>query len=344
VIGRRLRAFATFFWVAACLLISPIAQANDTTARVDAGGLVLLKNEHIEMVEEHLTISIHQIEVRYRFRNTSDQPVVTKMAFPMPPHTWNPRLTMLEANNKPFGKFETVVNGRNIPSTRLRVASLNGKDITGRLRTLGLSDREIFETFAGSAGQLKMEVAKDIQLKLRQIGAADEQSALWAVEETAIWDMVFPPKKDVIVSHRYKPLVGMAHSLGNKFQLRLGSGVYANEACEDEKFSRYFDKKMGEWARPLKASKCEGSEKDWDRCHVNNISLFQVGYVLGTGRNWKGPIGNFRLTVKLPSDKSLVSLCFLGKALWRDKRTVEFLQKDFVPPDKLAVHFYEFSP
>ncbi|MGO9121839.1 MAG: DUF4424 family protein [Desulfomonilaceae bacterium] len=71
--------------IAASALI-PATQtfANDTVARVGAGGLSFTKTEDIRMLEEILQISRRQVKVKYRFRNESDQDIHTTVAFPLP--------------------------------------------------------------------------------------------------------------------------------------------------------------------------------------------------------------------------------------------------------------------
>ena len=67
----------------AALLAAP-ALANDSTAELAAGGLVLTKTDAIEMRSEDLFISEQAVKVRYVFVNTSAAPVTTRVAFPMP--------------------------------------------------------------------------------------------------------------------------------------------------------------------------------------------------------------------------------------------------------------------
>ena len=58
--------------------------ANDTMATLEAGGLVFTRSDEITMAREDLYISPEKVEVKYLYRNTSDKPVSTIVAFPMP--------------------------------------------------------------------------------------------------------------------------------------------------------------------------------------------------------------------------------------------------------------------
>jgi len=73
-------------WFAAIVLFATVFRlaANDTNARLGAGGLVPEKSADIVMESEDLIISVHQITVRYLFRNTSDRDLDLIVAFPLP--------------------------------------------------------------------------------------------------------------------------------------------------------------------------------------------------------------------------------------------------------------------
>ena len=60
------------------------AIANDSTAELAAGGLVLTRTDAIVMKSEDLYISADEVRVRYVFLNTSGKDVTTRVAFPMP--------------------------------------------------------------------------------------------------------------------------------------------------------------------------------------------------------------------------------------------------------------------
>lgn len=70
------------------------------------------------------------------------------------------------------------------------------------------------------------------------------------------------------------------------------------------------------------------------------VMLNDVEYVLGTGRNWKGPIADFTLRIEKDSPEQFVSLCFPGRAKRVSPTVLEFSHTDFVPQDKLVVYFY----
>ena len=73
------------------------------------------------------------------------------------------------------------------------------------------------------------------------------------------------------------------------------------------------------------------------------LRLRDIEYVLGTGRNWRGPIGDFRLVIRKESPDQIVSLCFPGKPTRTSATTLEFNHTNFVPQDKIVVYFYDIQ-
>jgi len=63
-----------------CSLPTSPLEANDSTAELATGGLVFVKNNHIEMLSEDLFTSPDEIRVRYRFLNTSNRDITVHVA------------------------------------------------------------------------------------------------------------------------------------------------------------------------------------------------------------------------------------------------------------------------
>jgi hypothetical protein len=68
-----------------------------------------------------------------------------------------------------------------------------------------------------------------------------------------------------------------------------------------------------------------------------------IEYVLGTGRNWKGPIGKFVLRIEKESRDHFVALCFPGSPKQISPTASEYVETNFVPPDRLVVYFYSIG-
>jgi hypothetical protein len=312
--------------------------ANDSIARVGAGGIVLLKTEQVRMIREVLEISTRRVRVTYRFKNESSEDIRTSVAFPMPAYGWNPGQSAVDANERPLRPFTTLVDGQGIEARFERRAVVDGRDISDGLRRAGLSNAQIFETF----GDCTIEGCPISAGQSEQIARLAGQEAgypNWKVAETAYWEQMFPAGAVVQVQHAYPPFVGMSyselHQVGSGRVEGLPTATWLsppakpNEACTDEGASQALEKRI------------RRASKGGSRTVL--VTLQDVEYVLGTGRNWKGPIADFTLRIEKGSDDQVISLCFPGKPRKIDARTIEFHAGEFVPQDRLVVHFYSVS-
>jgi hypothetical protein len=81
------RFHVRIWWLLALAGLVPagLARANDSSAGLDGGQLVLKQAETIRMESEDLFLSMKEVRVRYEFRNTGPKDVETIVAFPLPP-------------------------------------------------------------------------------------------------------------------------------------------------------------------------------------------------------------------------------------------------------------------
>lgn len=138
------------------------------------------------------------------------------------------------------------------------------------------------------------------------------------IRETAYWDQLFPAGKKIEIGHEYTPLAGFEFSISKKD---------ASKMCLDKGTENAFYK--------LARAKLKQDKT----LTVFTTNHYDVSYVLGTGRNWKGPIKNFKLILRKSSSDQLISLCFPGKLQRTSPFTFEFTQSDYVPQDELFVSF-----
>ncbi len=90
------------------------ALANDSTAELGTGGLILSRSDMISMESEDLFISKERVTVDYVFRNRSDQDIETIVAFPMPDIEANPYWMAAIPRTRPdnFLGFRVTVDGQ----------------------------------------------------------------------------------------------------------------------------------------------------------------------------------------------------------------------------------------
>lgn len=305
------------------------ALANDSTATVGAGGLVLEKTDSIAMESEDLYVSVNEIRVRYRFRNLSARPVTTVVAFPMPPRRMSDEYGGDVAH--PSG-FRTLVDGRPVKVTLERKAVVDGKDFSAQLAGLRIPVAPESINAAIKAMDA-LPPAKRAELVRLGLGGEEEWDddgrgmtkhliPLWTVEDKYWWRQTFPAGREVRIDHRYVPGAGGSVEAFIAFPEYLNtpeSKATIAKYCVDQATIAAVDKRRNKGLEgPLMPQRT-------------------VEYILTTGANWAKPIGDFRLVVDKGKPGNLVSFCGEGvtkisptqfemrKRNWRPTRDLEVL-------------------
>jgi len=304
-------------------LPAPPAGANDSTASLDTGEIVLVQNSDIRMDEEDLYLSAAEVRVRYLFRNTAGAPLVLRVAFPLPPIQlgWDTAYAITAAAAEdPLG-FRLWIDGAPAAvQTEARAEAL-GRDVTARLRAVGLP----LTPFAlDEAGWQRLDAA------IRALPAAERARLVrdgillpgpdgavpgWTARITHHWVMTFPADRPVEVRHAYAPVP--MHTFFSAYDLDAGS--FADLACID-------------------APTAAGIRRRLEAAPSGALGAALLRYVLTTANNWRGPIGRFRLTVDKGTPEALVSLCLDGLRK-TSPTTFAWEATGFVPEDDLAVLF-----
>jgi hypothetical protein len=310
------------------------ARANDSTAELTTGGLVLARTADIEMRAEDLAVSERQIVVRYRFFNRSAGDVTTTVAFPMPDIAWEGPDTNIAVPvpvSPNFLDFHTLVDGREVAAQNEQKAVADGVDVSARLQKLGISLAPQRETTWAALDALP-RAAQD-ELVKAGVAVPDDYDAgkgwehhlapKWTLKSTFFWKQTFPAGKEIAVEHRYRPSVGET----------VGTMV-GSPNIEPQELSRYealycVDKDFIASARKAQHVDASGAMQ---------TPLFEkrIAYVLTTGANWAGPIGDFHLTVDKGAPDSLVSFCADGVRKIGPTR-FEVRHADFTPTQDLHV-------
>lgn len=275
--------------LAACLAFAAPALANDTSAELAAGGLVLTKTDAVAMRSEDLYISAEAVRVRYVFENTSGKDVTLRVAFPMP-DIGGDGFFMHDVSipvDDPANilGFTTRVDGKPVRAQVEQKAFASGVD-----RTAWLVANKIPLALHQDAAAAAMEALPAAKRKEAiDLGLYDEeQGPVWVLKTTYHWLQAFPAGRPIVVEHAYTPSVGatVATSIGSDY----GQETRA-KYCVDpdlERTSRRLDGPGG------------GFVERW------------IEYVLVTGGNWSRPIGDFRLVVDKGAPQNLVSFCLDG--------------------------------
>ena len=301
---------AFFFVLASCAL------ANDSTAALGTGGLNLVRNQEVDLLSEDLRVGRDEIRVTYHFRNSADHAVTYLVAFPLPavdtttPEEANFVLPDPEKDN--FVDFAVTVDGAPVTPS-----------IDAHAFALGVDRTDVLKDHHVSLNPVAAEVdklPKDDQLALNRVGLVlidpYNVQAAWVLRTTFYWEQTFPPGKEIVVEHRYKPVVGQ--SFFGKESLGLDS--YKTKYCADRDFLAAAQTKLAERA---------GSQNPY-------LEEDRVGYILTTANNWASPIKSFRLVVDKGEADALVSFC--GDGVKKISPTeFEMTARDFTPEHELEV-------
>lgn len=316
------------------------AQANDSSAELAAGGLVLVKTDAIAMQREDLYLSPTEVRVRYEMQNGTGAPVTLRVAFPMPevPSASPAGFTssnggrniaiapLTEAN---FLDFRVSANGRSItPDVEIK-AMLKGRDIAAPLRNLG------GEKLLLKSGEYFFDedpLPDETIQKLKAISAYERLDEAryrlpWKTFITFSWMQTFAPGMTVI-EHSYKPVVG--HRLiyaGSKQKAAPSLGPLGKEFC--------ISKSQVQALRSL-------AEKETPDGHLFGTTL---SYIVKTARNWKGgAIGTFHVTIQGAAATRITSLCTGLPLVKTGENRFEAHVQNYRPQSDLRILFLRSQP
>ena len=293
------------------LLLGLPAAANDSTAELAAGGLILTRSDSVEMRSEDLFISQEQVIVRYRFLNTTPEPVRTVVAFPMPDiggeGFFESDVGIPSSDPANLLDFSTRVQGILVNPRVEQKAMAGGID-----RTAWLSSRGVpLASHLSGAGEALDQLSEGDRAEALRLGLATAEdydagkgwerhlAPAWVLKTTFHWEQIFPVGREIAVEHRYTPAVG------SSIDTMVGGPGWT--AADND------------WAREMQQKYCIDeafvAAVVRGRKAMRGVGGYQerrIGYVLKTGANWARPIGDFRLVVDKGAPENLVSFCANG--------------------------------
>ncbi len=297
------------------------ALANDSTAELGAGGLQLIRNDRVTLLSEDLYISPDQVSVAYRFVNTTDAPATVLVAFPLPPiDAMDPdhmNLVLPEPTRDNFVDFSVTVDGKAITPKINARASVFGVDRTALLRRKGLPLNPLAEGVNRRLNALPAEDLTELARAGLVLIHSGYANSAWRLDVSFYWEQTFPPGKEVLVQHRYRPVVGY-------------SFFERSDATDDSNRTRYciddaFVRDVGSAVDALAGR------------HGNFLEGLRIRYILTTANNWAAPIKSFRLQVDKNSPDALVSLCDIGTRAFVDPVTFAYTARNFLPDRELEI-------
>lgn len=288
------------------LLFAAPALANDGIAAQSAGGIVFGKTDAVAMKKEVLSVSADLIKVDYEFLNESGKDVEETIFFPLPEYAAG-----YHGSPTYYGQPQQFS------------VEVDGKDVTARLRALGLTDPQIAYFPSHTPFDKKIAPLSESQraamIKEGLLGQLydEEWVPAWTVKVIYLWQQKFPAGKVVWVRHQYAPFVA--------------AGSAATYLGDDKEFEK-------------KYCTDQGFQKTWQRLAARAgengvVNAVAVSYILTTGNTWKNGIEDFTLNLIKGKPDELVSLCFPGTFTRINPTTLQVRLRHFRPRQDLDVYF-----
>jgi hypothetical protein len=310
------------------------ASANDSSAELAAGGLVFVHNDAIEMRSEDLFVSTRLVRVKYRFFNRTDEDVVSLVAFPMPDITISSaeeNISFPTEDPVRLLDFTTEVNGAPVENSVEQRVTVRGLDRTALLIDLGIPLaphlRSTNMALDGLPAErwdelVRLGIAAVVEYDDDGTGMKRHLEARWTLHTTFYREQRFAAGAETLVEHRYVPSVGLS----------VGSMIGQPGAASDPYTRPTLDKYCVDKAFLAAAERAAKKAVD----NGGYLGEQRVGYILTTGANWSGSIGEFRLVVDKGSPENLVSFCAegvtkIGPTLFEVRKT------NYVPTQNLDV-------
>jgi hypothetical protein len=290
------------FLVAATLaaLTAP-AFADDSSAMLGAGGIVLTNNADIRMASEDLTLSPKAVKVRYTFVNDGPKDIDTIVAFPLPDvdnYEYSEAPVGTTVDSVPnFVGFKLSIDGKPVaPQVEVRAVQ-NGRDVTQAVVAAGAP---LLVAIGGYDKMRKLSKAQRAMLVKAGLVEADdtELHPKWTTTTKYWWKMHFPAGKTVTVDHSYQPVTGQTFFTSYALSQKEEYDGYVKDFCIDPPTRNAI-------AAGLAAIKRKSGNDGM-------FNQYTTEFVIVTANNWKGPIGRFHLTVDKLKPDNVLSMCWAG--------------------------------
>ena len=351
-VARKLASAACTLMLAMCAT----ARANDSGSELAGGGIVLLKNDVIAMQREDLALSPAEVRVRYEMRNDSGQPVMLRVAFPLPEvpattpggrttTTGGSNILMAEPKQANFLGFRVWADGRELtPEVEIRATLPDGRDIAGELQQIGGLPLVLSSGLFFPPDDADLDPAT--RQRLTNLGAIENLDNRgyrlpWTTRITFHWMQTFVAGVTVI-EHSYRPILGFRLVTVDQAGRLIASGSEdaAKAFCIDEAGKRTL-RQLSERAQARRQKEGAGIDP--------YLFAYTLGYVLQTARNWRGPIGTFHLDVNggpIPlvnstETRTTTAVSFCSEVPMKAGSAVrsEGTARDFVPRQDLRILF-----
>jgi hypothetical protein len=313
------------------------AWADDSSAALGAGGVVLTQSADIRMAAEDLYVSPGAVRIRFEFVNDSTKDIDTIVAFPLPDidtyRFWGSPLGTTTADPVNFVGFEVVADGKRVPVTVEQRAMFEGRDVTDIVKAAGAPVNSL--TGDGPKRIDGLSAAGLKQLQRANLIERDGSDTItkWIARTKIYWHQHFPAGRPVVLMQRYQPVTGQ--SFFSEFELN----------GKNDEDARYWQQNfcLDGPTRSAIAAKLVESKKA-DPLNGGLLNAFTTDYILVTGNNWKGPIGRFHLTLDKLAADNILSMCWDGTLKKTGSATFEAVRENFAPAGDIRLLVLTASP
>jgi Domain of unknown function (DUF4424) len=311
----------------AALLFASQSLADDSSAALGMGGVVLTQTADIRMAKEDLYVSPAKVRIHFEFANDSAKDIDTVVAFPLPDIDasvfFEEPIGTITEDPVNFVGFTVTADGKHIVPQVEQRAIYKGRDVTALLASLHIPVNVI----AGRNNQLMLHLAPAQIQALHAAGLSDAESGdgehpHWTIRTKFWWKQKFPAGKTVVLDHTYQPVTG---------QTFYGTYDLAPANARDDG-NRHWDTKFCIDPATHKSLAARIGAKASDPNTGGSMLAYTTDYILMSGNNWKGPIGHFHLTLDKQKPDNVLSLCWDGNLRKTGATTFDFTQDNFAPP------------
>ena len=303
------------------------ALADDSSAMLGAGGIVLTKSADIRMASEDLSLSPNAVKVHYVFVNEGSTDIDTIVAFPLPDvdnyeYSESPIGTTVDAAPN-FVGFKLLVDGKPVNATAEVRAVQNGRDVTAQV--LGAGAPLLVAVGGGYDKMQKLSKAQRAMLiKAGLVDAEDtDLHAKWTTTTKYWWKMHFPAGDSVTVDHSYQPVTGQTFFTTYALSQNEEYAGYVKDYCIDAGTRATI---AAGFAAMKKATGNDGM-----------YNQYTTEFVIKTANNWKGPIGRFHLTLDKLKPSNILSLCWAGDLRKTGATRFESTLTNFAPKADIKI-------
>jgi len=318
------------------LLLSTQGFADDSSAALGAGGVVLTQAADIRMAKEDLYVSPKQVRIRFEFVNDSAKDIDTVVAFPLPDldtseYTESPLGTVMP-DPVNFVGFAVVADGRRIVPQVEQRAFYEGRDVTAIVQSAGVPLNLTSPKFGDAMDHLSPRQRKILEgAGLSDSESGEAEHPHWLVRTKFWWQQKFSAGKTVVLEHSYQPVTGQSFFTsydlaGDPKQQSYWTTNYCLDAAAHSAIAARIGGKV--------ASEEAGGM----------MQAFTTDYILMSGNNWKGPIGHFHLTLDKLKPDNILSLCWDGALKKTGATTFEATRDNFAPKSDIRLLVLENAP